>query len=284
MIGVNIPFRDKSIIENLKNIIKYKGNFIQIFASKTKSSYLSNDEINDYISLSKDIIKFNKKNNTFIVIHAPYTFNIADDNTTSFHHLRNLVNNLYVCHIIKAIGVVVHSGKYTNSNISDSINYMYRAIKYLIKIIIKNKWDVKILFELGSGEGKDIIITNNTLTDFTSFYNKFSSKYKKYFKLCIDTCHIFAAGYDIRKKRNVNKLLNEIKTDIGIENLGLIHFNDSYYDINTLKDRHSNIGEGYIGKDSLMYLIKKFKKYNIPILLETKDDYKTMMEEITFLL
>jgi deoxyribonuclease-4 len=191
-----------------------------------------------------------------------------------------LVNNLYICHVIKALGVVVHSGKYTNNNISDSTNYMYRALKYLIKIIVKNKWDIKIFFELGSGEGKDIILTNNTLSEFIDFYNKFSSKYKKYLKLCIDTCHIFAAGYDIRKKGNVNKLLNEIKNDIGIENLGLIHFNDSFYDINTLKDRHSNIGEGYIGKDSLMYLIKKFKRYNIPIILETKDDYKTMMKEI----
>ena len=283
MIGVHKPNDKKTIIENLIDIIKYNGNFIQIFVSNPIDFHLSSDIINEYKLLSKDIIDFNKKNNTHIVIHAPYTFNIAKDNTKSFNHLNNLKKNLYICHIIKAIGVVVHSGKYTNSNILDSINYMYRAIKYLIKIIIENKWDVKIFFELGSGNGKDIIITSNTLTDFTSFYNKFKPKYKKYLKLCIDTCHIFAAGYDIRKKENVNKLLKEIKNDIGIENLGLIHFNDSYYDLGTLKDRHCNIGEGFIGKDNLMYLIKKFKKYNIPIMLETKDDYKTMMKELTFL-
>jgi len=188
------------------------------------------------------------------------------------------LKNLYISHIINALGVIIHSGKYIDNNIDDAKNYMYYSIKFLIKNIIKNKWNVKLYFELGAGSGTDIIITdNNTLKNFIIFYNRFKLKYKKYLKLCIDTCHIFAAGYDIREKKYVKKLLYEIKNDIGIENLGLIHLNDSYYEYNSKKDKHTNIGNGYIGKDNLLYFIKKFKKYNIPIILETDDDYKKII-------
>jgi len=192
-----------------------------------------------------------------------------------------LLKNLYIAHIINALGIIIHSGKYIDNNINDAINYMYYSIKFLIKNIIKNKWNVLIYFELGSGSGTDIIITeNNSLIQFIKFYNKFKPKYKKYLKLCIDTCHIFAAGYDIRNKKNIKKLLNEIKNDVEIENVGLIHLNDSYYEYNSKKDRHCNIGDGYIGYNNLIYFIKKFKKYNIPIILETDNDYKKMLNII----
>ena len=281
MIGVHKPLHTKSIIENLKEIIKYKGNFMQIFISNPQQYNLNKLVIDNYKNIANEIISFNKINNTHIIIHSPYTINIAKKINLSNKHLTILLKNLYIAHIINALGVIIHSGKYIDNNINDAINYMYYSIKFLIKNIIKNKWNVLIYFELGSGSGTDIIITeNNSLIQFIKFYNKFKPKYKKYLKLCIDTCHIFAAGYDIRNKKNIKKLLNEIKKDIGIENLGLIHLNDSYYEYNSKKDRHCNIGDGKIGYDNLMYFIKKIKKYNIPIMLETDNDYKKMLNII----
>ena len=137
---------------------------------------------------------------------------------------------------------------------------MIYNIKYILKNIIKNKWNVKLYLELNSGNGSDSLITNGNLDLFINFYNNFSDKYKQYLKLCIDTCHVFVSGYDLNEKKIVKKLINEIVEKVGIKNLGLIHFNNSKNKTGTLIDRHENIEEGYIKKENLYYFIKKINK------------------------
>jgi len=291
LIGVHNPLKNKSLFENLNEIMKYGGNFIQIFIGSPSKFYHSKYEfIKKYKLLAPEIKEFNNINNTNIIIHSNYINNIASSMPFNKQHTENnekiklyikiILQELEIAHIIGALGCVLHSGKYIKLDINDAIKNMYYSIKFILKKIIKNKWNVKLYLELNAGSGSDILLTNNSLKSFISFYNKFNNKYKKYLKLCIDTCHLFVSGYDLNNKQKIKQLYNEIKNEIKIENLGLIHFNNSKYKLGTCIDRHENINDGFIKKKNLYYLLKKFKKYNIPIILETPNDYKKILKKI----
>ena len=135
---------------------------------------------------------------------------------------------------------------------------------------------VKIFLETTAGQGTEMCYK---LDDLAYFYNKFlrCDKFiKDRVKLCLDTCHIFAAGYDIKTKSSIKKYLKKFNKLIGIKHINLIHLNDSKCDIGCRVDRHENIGNGYIGLSGLKMIFKYFKKLNIPIILETPNNgYQT---------
>ena len=210
--------------------------------------------------MSKEIKKYNEDNKTQIVIHCSYVNNIGNDFNKQKNQIKIILQELEIANIIGSLGCVLHSGRYINIDATKSINNMIYNIKYILKNIIKNKWNVKLYLELNSGNGSDSLITNGNLDLFINFYNNFSDKYKQYLKLCIDTCHVFVSGYDLNEKKIVKKLINEIVEKVGIKNLGLIHFNNSKNKTGTLIDRHENIEEGYIKKENLYYFIKKINK------------------------
>jgi deoxyribonuclease-4 len=89
--------------------------------------------------------------------------------------------------------------------------------------------------------------------------------------MCLDTCHIFNAGYDISNKKKIKIYLDEFEKLIGINEIKLIHLNDSKNKVNSKLDRHENINYGYIGKDGLIEIAKFFTKLGISIVLETPD-------------
>lgn len=87
-------------------------------------------------------------------------------------------------------------------------------------------------------------------------------------KICLDTCHGFAAGYDVKTKEGLERTLAEFDKEIGLENLVAIHANDTKFDLGSGKDRHENIGEGFIGKEGFSNLINNEHLKNVPFILE----------------
>ena len=102
--------------------------------------------------------------------------------------------------------------------------------------------NIKILIENPAGQGTEIF-TN--FKELLFFIKEFKSKR---IGLCLDSCHIFSVGYDIRKKSVVDDILKDIDKIIGLKKLFLLHLNDSKKDLGERKDRHENIGDGFIGK------------------------------------
>ena len=90
--------------------------------------------------------------------------------------------------------------------------------------------------------------------------------------VCLDTCHAFASGYDLRDKKSVSKTLREFEKQIGLKNLKLIHINDSKTELGSHKDRHEHIGLGKIGKAGFKELIKHPKLKHVNMILETPND------------
>ena len=93
--------------------------------------------------------------------------------------------------------------------------------------------------------------------------------------ICIDTCHVFAAGYEIRTRDGYEKMMGEVEENVGIENVGAFHLNDSKKPLGSRVDRHQHIGEGEIGLEAFRSLLNDARFAKIPKLLETPKKIET---------
>jgi deoxyribonuclease-4 len=142
---------------------------------------------------------------------------------------------------------------------------MYKSIKYVLD---NSPEKSRIILETSSGQGSEL---GYKLDDFAKkLYNRFSKRYKKCLGICLDTCHMFAAGYDFSSKDNIKKLFKKIDNLFGIDNIWLIHLNDSKKEFGSKVDRHASLGEGKIGKKPLKNIIKVAYKLNIQIIIKKK--------------
>jgi deoxyribonuclease-4 len=98
--------------------------------------------------------------------------------------------------------------------------------------------------------------------------------------VCIDTCHIFAAGYDLRTKEALDKTLDHFDAVVGLHHLKALHLNDSMKGLGSRVDRHSNLGEGMIGFDTFRYIIESSRLNHLPMYLETPGGPERWKKEI----
>lgn len=260
------------LIEAAERIKNAGGNLIQIFVSipgDTKTEEISNKKLSEFKN-------YLVKNNMKVVVHSSYIHNIARYWDAYSFWLKNLELEIKYAHMISAIGLVLHFGKQLDLTIEEAFNNMYTSLIYLHNKTIQYK-DVPIFLETSTGQGSEVCYR---LEELARFYNKFSKNenkaIKERIKLCVDTCHIFAAGYNLKTRKDVKLYLEAFEELIGLRYIKLIHLNDSRVDVGGARDRHDNIGKGYIGIEGLQYFFNYFKKLNIPVVLETPDNgYKT---------
>jgi apurinic endonuclease APN1 len=262
------------IIDGIDKIIKYGGNFIQIFITDPQSRFVTKISDNDLLSI-KNYAELNKVK---IVIHAPYTLNFAREFKKKSKRNSSLIYHLDVCAKLNALGVVIHTGKFVDMDKNDAIENMYKNIKFGLDNSNKN---AKILLETPCGQGSEL---GGKLEEFRFIYNKFSEDDKKRLRICVDTCHVFAAGYDLTTPNKVKEFIKLYDTIIGWKYVDLIHLNDSKTILNSNRDRHASLGDGYIGLHGLSTFVKFVYNASIPIILETpiySDDVKRFGGHLT---
>lgn len=178
-----------------------------------------------------------------------------------------------MAHKLNAIGIVIHMGKQLDLSITEAYNNMYTSLLYVHNQTKDKFSSVKIFLETSTGQGSELCYK---LEDLAYFYKKIlrhkNQSLNDRFRLCLDTCHIFAAGYDLSKESTILLYLEALEELIGIRYVGLIHLNDSKNTQGSHIDRHENIGIGHVGKEGLMIFAKYFKNINVPIILETPDE------------
>jgi deoxyribonuclease-4 len=215
-IGAHIP-REKNLLEMMKKIMDADGNSLQIFISNPRSIHIG-DYNKKFLGDPDEIRSFIVKNNFKLIIHSPYTINLASPlisdkrviNIEEAYWVRILLKELEIAHLIGAIGCVVHVGKSTKLPIKEGLSNMKRCIEYVISYIMKNNWSSKLILETASGQGTELI---SNYQDFLNFYNEFNEIQKDVFKICIDTCHIWAKGYELNEVYDLtvkNKNLNDV--------------------------------------------------------------------------
>ena len=240
-------------IEQIKN---YNGNAVQFFVSNRVgkgTKIISEQDIETINKLSKNIK---------LVIHSPYTLNFSTEFDQEFWGFSLILKELRIASQIGAIGCVIHMGKFLKSNISIANENFVKSIKFIVKLIKTEKLKSKIILETPAGQGTEMYVK---LDAFSEMYHSFTTAEKKHIGICIDTCHIFAAGYDI------TNYFEKFDKLIGYSSLTLIHYNDSKKEKGSCVDRHENIGLGKISSTDLSFAIVVAKKYSIPIILETPD-------------
>ena len=279
--GAHLSIKN-GIVSAIEQINEMNGNMIQIFVSNPMSVKMSENKFNDkeYNSIKNKL----KETDSKIVIHLPYVINLAKplnpDIKTSWW-IKMILSQLTISESMNSLGCVVHVGKHLDLTPTEGLNNMYDAFIYIIDYMREQSMTTKIILETAAGQGSELITTkNNSLEDFANFYNRFTDEEKHYLKICVDTCHIFAAGYDIQKREQVEQFFREFDKLIGIDNMILIHLNDSKCGCGSCIDRHENLGEGKIGLKGLKHFIRYGLYYKIPIILETPDAYEKELEII----
>lgn len=170
-------------------------------------------------------------------------------------------------------GCVVHVGSWKDKD--EGI----KSISETINRICFPK-DSTLLLENTAGKGTTI---GKTFSDLKKIYSLIDSDKKNNIKICIDTCHIFASGeYNLQTNGEIDRMFNDFDSVFGMDKLGLIHFNDSFYRYGTNGDEHVTIGNGEIWKEhksSLKYIVEKIDSLKIPLVLETMtSDYNVIQE------
>lgn len=258
----------KDGFNNYYDLIKYyhnnwNCNSIQIFLSSPYSlKYGPSIEEND-INMTK---KYIKSNNIHLITHSGYLLNFANPHKRLINvMIKNILEELTIMNKIGGIGVIIHMGKTLEKSYSDGLEIFIANLKIIINYMIKNHIKCKLILENSSHQGTEF---GYSIEQIKEIYNTFNVNERKYIGFCIDSCHLFQAGYDIRDEKIVKKFFSDFKNAIGIRKLLAIHVNDSKKELGGRADRHENIFMGKIGKD-LNKFINIGAKYNIPMILET---------------
>lgn len=251
MLGIHVKTKRLNGLEtSLKYAHKINCTHIQLF----------NNDIGKDIPMKKLL----KKNNLKLIIHSPYIFNIANTFNPHDWKMKYLLLELDDAKKNGASGYVIHMGKQMNLPKETAYGNMYKTLKFASQ---KTNSQFQIFLETTAGQGTELCYK---LDDLAYFYNKIKKdKSLDNIKICLDTCHLFAAGYDLRTKKNIKIFIKKFNELIGLESVGLIHLNDSINELDSRKDRHMNIGNGYIGLVGLKFFYDCFAKIGVPSILET---------------
>ena len=252
--------------ENLNNVIKDECNFIQVFTSDPCSFNIFNKNNKQFNS--ELLLYYKEKRNINYVIHGSFLINLCrlPTDKITINSINLLKKDLSISNKIKALGVIIHMGKDTGKLGYDNALNMY--IANLNKVL--SETNGIIILETGAGCGTEVGTRLNELGKIRD-----SCIQKDRVKFCIDTCHIYSAGYDISDPLISNTLESYIENTLGWDNVVIAHVNDSKECINSKKDRHADISKGDISKSDIntfMEFLYNFKKRDIPLVLETPAD------------
>lgn len=132
---------------------------------------------------------------------------------------------------------------------------------------LKRTNGVKLVIENTAGQGSNL---GYEFSQIAYLIDKVNDKSR--IGVCIDTCHLFAAGYDFRDAKSYAKTMSEFDAVIGREFLSAMHLNDTKFGLNSRKDRHESIGKGHLGLEAFSHIIKDERTAQIPLILETIDE------------
>lgn len=208
-----------------------------------------------------------------IIMHAPYIINLANTIKPETYEIATsfLKEEIKRCHAFGAKYLVLHPGSHVNAGEEVGLNSI---IKGLDEAMLDMK-DTYIALETMAGKGSELGYTFEQIK-----YIKEHVKDSEHIKVCLDTCHINDAGYDLN---NFDAILDEFDELIGLEHLVCIHLNDSKNVQGARKDRHANLGFGEIGFDKLSYIAHHERLKDVVKILETpyvekKPPYKYEIE------
>ncbi len=208
-----------------------------------------------------------------VVAHAPYTLNPCSDNPQT----REFAEMVFADDL-KRMELVPHNyyNFHPGSHVGQGVNIGISMIIDLLNRILTPEQNTIVLLETMSGKGSEIGRSFEELAEIRA-----GVELKDKLGVCLDTCHVFAAGYDI--VNNLDGVMAEFDKIIGLQHLKAIHLNDSMMSLGSNKDRHAKIGNGEIGAEALIRFVNHQAVKHLPFVLETPNDLAGYSEEIQFM-
>lgn len=256
IIGSHVSFKkDDQLLGSLLETLKYGANTFMFYtgAPQNTSRYPINDELtNKALNLMKEN-NIDKKN---IVVHAPYIINLANINNFDFN-IRFLKEEIERVEKLGMTMLVLHPGSHVGLGVEEGLKNIIDSLN----IVLKDDTKVIVCLETMAGKGTEL---GRNFEEIKTIID--GVKLKDKIGVCMDTCHLNDAGYDLD---DFDSILEEFDNVIGLDYLKVVHVNDSKNEINAHKDRHENIGFGTLGFDTLLKIIYHDKLKGIPKILET---------------
>jgi deoxyribonuclease-4 len=197
-----------------------------------------------------------------LFIHAIYLVNLASDNLSFFSKARSsLIATLEAAAAYGAAGVITHIGSHGGRGF-DAVADQGAGV--LGEILEETSPYVRLLLENSAGQGGTI---GSDLQEMANVIER-SGRHER-LGIVLDTCHLCASGWDFKEDGVAERLIGQLKNNIGVERLAALHCNDSANPVGARKDRHANIGEGYIGIEGFRKLLAQPALAQVPWILET---------------
>jgi len=211
--------------------------------------------------------------------HSSYLINIASPvkelNEKSYNALKEEMER---CQMLKIPNLVLHPGSHVGTGEEAGIKRIIKNLNKLFKELKNNS--VCLLLETTAGQGSNLGYTFYQIGEMID-----GVKVQDRIGVCLDTCHIFAAGYPISDPKEYKKTMKKFDDIIGIDKLKIIHMNDSKKEFGSRKDRHEHIGKGHIGIEAFRNIVNDKKLQHIPMILETpkEEELKEDIENLKLL-
>ncbi|RKX23825.1 MAG: deoxyribonuclease IV [Candidatus Zixiibacteriota bacterium] len=249
---------------------------IQIFNksnSQWRAAKLKSDDVDQFFLLQEQL------GVTVATSHTSYLINIASpDETLQEKSLLSLKEEMERCNILKIPNLVMHPGSHVGSGEEEGMNRIGKNINRLFSELPNNK--VTLLLECTAGQGTNLGYSFEQIAHMIDLVED-----KKFIGVCLDTCHIFSAGYELRDSKGYSQTIKSFDNIIGLKRLRIIHMNDSKKPFAERKDRHEHIGQGYIGLEGFRNIVNDSRLRDIPMILETPkgDDLAEDIENLKVL-
>lgn len=258
IIGSHVGFKkDSQLLGSLKEALSYGANTFMFYTGAPQNT--SRYPIMDGLTLeAMTLMKEKGFDYSKVVVHAPYIINLANDKDPDkfMFSVRFLQEELERCSLLGIHKLVLHPGSHVGLGVDAAISNIAKGLNMIL-----GTYDVCILLETMAGKGTEVGCTIEEIKRIIDLVDD-----KEHIGVCLDTCHLNDAGYDMR---DFDNFLDDFDRLIGISNIGCVHINDSKNALGAHKDRHENIGFGTIGFDTLLSIIYNKRLLDIPKILET---------------
>lgn len=260
----------KGYLHMAKEAVSINANTFQFFTRNPRGFKAKDIDLKD---IEKFLEYISDKSFAPIVAHAPYTLNAcsADPKIRELAKL-TMEDDIKRMELIPNNYYNFHPGSHVKQGVEIGIDYIVE----MLNSILKPEQTTKVLLETMAGKGSEVgrsFEEIKTILDRVELNDKMG--------VCLDTCHIWDAGYDVVNK--LDEVIDEFDRVIGLDKLYAIHLNDSKNAFDSHKDRHETIGNGNLGIDAIARIINHPQLKHLPFELETPNDLEGYAKEIALL-